>query len=898
MSSETVQQRGRWLNPLITASLLSVSAILTGCFDDDNDAPPPSADAAPLFPENGDRQAEISRTTNGVPHIKADDLSSAAYGLGYAQAEDNLCVLAEAFVTARSERAKYFGPGPQNANIILDFSQKAQGILSGAEAELQTLSDESRAMLTGFTAGYNQYVGETAPSDYPAECRDEPWVTEISPANLLAQYRLVGQFASGQQFATGAVYLSVPPSATPNPKPVASANTQKLELDAISDQARQVASRQKNVSSLDLGSNGWAIGKDMTEQGRGALLANPHFPYTGPRRLYQSHLTVDGYLNVNGAGLLGTAIPLINYNENLAWTHTVTTSRRFTLYELELKSGDNMTYVKDGEEKPITTETFQIEVANGTQNPDVLERTFYYSEYGPMVSANALTDPDGPAGPKPGGLPKWGGQNSDGETVAYTYRDANANAGGLLDTWLSMSRADNLDQFKDVFREQCGTTLWTNTLYTDKAGNAFYMDTSSVPHLSEAALAVVDLKRRASASYSQLFDNGLTLLDGSTSRDDWIPGDCGNGLVPYNKKPKLQRTDFVQNSNSSYWSTNPDNFLTGYSPLFGAENAPINMRTRLGLTMLQNPTDKGFAEKAPAGQDGKFNAKDLIDTIYNNRAWYAYEFLDELRERCTMIGTTAVNLPSGGSRQVDQGCATLQSWDGVFDKDSVGAHVFRVFIGHYDDQLPGDLTEDFNPLDPVGTPGSPSETNKGSADDVMLQSLAAGLEALDSVNIGYNEPLGNVQYFQPTGGVTPTSTSAPIVQSPRIPWHGGDGNVSGAFNAIGVVDSDVEQDTVIPRQNPTQIEDTAGLSDINGLSTERAGWPMARGTSWHFGLEFTDNGPQAFGLVSYSQSNDAMSDFFTDQSERYSNKNYREFAFTEDEIEANLLPQGKTTISE
>ena len=72
---------------------------------------------------------------------------------------------------------------------------------------------------------------------------------------------------------------------------------------------------------------------------------------------------------------------------------------------------------------------------------------------------------------------------------------------------------------------------------------------------------------------------------------------------------------------------------------------------------------------------------------------------------------------------------------------------------------------------------------------------------------------------------------------------------------------------------------------------------MARGTSWHFGLEFTDNGPEAYGLVSYSQSTDAMSPFFSDQSEQYSNKQYRPLFFTEDDIQANLLPQGEIVIS-
>ena len=72
---------------------------------------------------------------------------------------------------------------------------------------------------------------------------------------------------------------------------------------------------------------------------------------------------------------------------------------------------------------------------------------------------------------------------------------------------------------------------------------------------------------------------------------------------------------------------------------------------------------------------------------------------------------------------------------------------------------------------------------------------------------------------------------------------------------------------------------------------------MARGTSFHFGLEFTDNGPVAFGLTSYSQSTDESSPYFIDQSLRYSAKDYRQFWFTESDIEANLLSQGETTIT-
>ncbi len=874
------------------------SALLTACFDGSSSSGSSQAGLDPnLFPADGKLEATIRRTTGGVPHVTAGNLKSAAFGHGYAQTQDNVCLLAEAIVKARSERAKYFGPGPDvvfgpgasvGLNIINDFSYKAQQIYAGAESKFETLSPESRALIEGFAEGYNRYVSETDSADLPVECAGQDWVKPITPVDLLAHYRIVGQYASGALFATGAVFLAVPPGESPAPSVVTSVtNAEEVEqlLKGIVATAQAGARSNKNFSDMGLASNAWGIGKDLTEQGRGALLANPHFPYTGHRRLYEVQMTVPGYMNVHGAGLLGTAIPLINFNENLAWSHTVTTSRRFTWYELVLKDGDPLVYVKDGVEKPITTETYQIEVSmDGMPEPLVLERTFYFSEYGPMIAANAVSSQ----------LPAWGsnGALNASVPVAHTYRDANANTGGLLDTWLQMSRATNIDEFQDVF-QNCGSTLWTNTTYADDQGNAFYIDSSSVPNLSDKAIALVNFRRAASASYAGLFDQGVTLLDGRLSQEDWVETACGP-LVPYEQKPKLLRSDWVQNSNSSYWATNPDEFLTGFSPLFGDEKAPINARTRLGIKMLQNLMDTGFPS-APltAGQDGKFSAEELLGVIWNNRAWYAEQFLPELLERCDVIGSDPVN-----GVDLSSWCGSLGSWDGLYNRDSVGAHIFRVFMANYLNDLDDDLTTPFSPADPVATPANPSQVDAGTANDTMLLALANGVSDLQSQGILPTDALGTLQYYRPSGGVMPGSAAMPVFQTQPIPWHGGDGNIDGAFNAIGVVGEAFAEDTRFPRIAPTTIDNTAGLSDGSDGSDGIDGWLMARGTSWHFGLEFTDNGPEAYGLVSYSQSTDAMSPFFSDQSEQYSNKEYRQLVFAEADIEANLLPQGTTVITQ
>ena len=839
--------------------------------------PPDRVVAPPAGPE-----ATIRRTTSGIPHVHAENLESAAFGMGYAQAQDLVCHLADAFVKARSERAKYFGPGPGNIHIINDFSYLAQGIRSGAAAEFASMSRESRAMVRGFTEGYNKYVRETDPGDLPPECRNGPWVFEIDPVDLVAYYRIVAQFASGHLFATGAVFVAVPPGVDPTPAPVMPmADASALDVIMATPQyAVRMAGEREDYVDTGLASNAWGIGGDMSETGRGALLANPHFPYTGTRRFYESQVTVPGYINVRGAGLHGVPLPLISFNENLAWSHTVSVSRRFTLYELTLKDGDPLTYIKAGEERPITIERFEIEVNVGGPEPIRVARDFYFSEYGPMLAADAVTG---------GGLAAWGGTGTQGQSAAYTYRDANADTNNLLDTWLALSRARNLDEFRRVFQE-CGSTLWVNTTYADDQGNAYYIDSTSVPNLSPIALAVIAAKRAASPAYNALFNAGLTLLDGDNIRDDWIEGQC-NGLTPFSQKPQLLRSDFVQNSNDSFWSTNPAQPLEGFSPLYGPERSALSPRTRIGLYMLQNPTDSGFAPTAPAGQDGNFSAEELYQAIVNNRSWYAEEFLDELRARCEAVGTGEVTLPGGGSRPVDEACGVLAEWSGVYDVDSVGAHVFRVFIADYRGKFATHLTAPFDPADPVGTPGVPAPADPANlADDPMLVSLAAGLERLDLGGIAYDAVFGAVQSYQPSGGAPPGG--APMDLGVATPWHGGDGTIDGVFNAVRVEDSPVAVDTRLPRVNPPQILATAGLS-----ATPGEGWRIAYGTSWHFGLEFTSSGPRGFGLISYSQSVDPDSEFFNDQARLYADKLPRPLFFTEAEIAANLLPGGEITIT-
>ncbi len=865
----------------IVCLTILMGGLLTGCSDDDNDDDNGGDDDTPsgltdsqINDQDGQLSATIRRTTGGVPHIKADNLESAAFGSGYVQAEANVCIIADTILQVRSQRARFYGPGPGNINVITDFSIKALGLMSKAEARFDTLPAASQALLRGFAAGYNKYVAETDASELPGKCLGQPWVRAITPEQLYGYYRLISLYGSGYLFTTGATFAAAPPGASPAPAPVMAARMEPADQRIVAaldtDTRYQV---KTDYTDYQMGSNGWGIGGELTENGRGALLANPHYPYTGNRRFYQQHITVPGVYDVNGGSLIGFVLPQIGFNQNVAWTHTVTTSNHFTFYQLQLAAGDSLSYIKDGEQVPITSETFQIQVANGTPTPTTLEKTFYYSEYGPIINANAIN----------GALPAWGDPGSSGNPVAFTYRDAGAVAAefaGIIQ-YLQMGRASNLAEFKTAY-QPCGNVIFVNTMYADAEGNAFYIDGSAVPNLSQDALAAFDSRMAASPLVAGLAASGIILLDGSTSRDDWVEGQC-SGIVGYDGFPKLTRQDYVQNSNDSYWATNLDTLDAladaNYSPLFGPVDDTLSPRTRMGLKMITNRSDPGLSSIQPAGDDGKFTGKEIIEMLYSNRAYYPETLLDDLLARCESAGTTPVSLPDGGSRSIASGCSALAGWDGVYNTDSTGAHVFRVFIGHYDNRLPEAFTVPFDPTTPATTPSTPPEPTADPSQDPMLQALAQGLEALEQAGIAPDAALGIVQYQQQSGGAPPGGTA--VEQGPRLPWHGNQ-NVEGGFNIVRPYIGDVDDGTRFPRVSPDESDILPDTGNLTAGMYE--GWRIAYGTSWHFGLMFTDQGPEAWGLLSYSQSDDPSSPHFADQDERYSEENYRRLLYAEQEI--------------
>ena len=85
-----------------------------------------------------------------------------------------------------------------------------------------------------------------------------------------------------------------------------------------------------------MGSNGLAVGGEDTTNGGGVVLANPHFPWHGAERFWEMNVEIPGQYHAIGAGIWGLPGINIGHNQDVAWTHTVSTNTTVTLWDLLL----------------------------------------------------------------------------------------------------------------------------------------------------------------------------------------------------------------------------------------------------------------------------------------------------------------------------------------------------------------------------------------------------------------------------------------------------------------------------------------------------------------------------------------------------------------------------------
>ena len=684
--------------------------------------------ACATSPPVGSRAVTIERTTFGIAHITAPDWEGIAYGAAYAHAQDNVCQTAEHLLTLRGERSQFLGAQALGAlglgrvpNAQIDLFIRYHMDDEALARARATTSRDVQAALRGYVAGYNRYLRDAGPDGLPEACRGKPWVRPMTMSDL-SRATEQSMIQAGIGALAGAVLAAAPPTTKVGSAPVD-------PKAAAAELARY--SFNQNPEGGEFGSNGWAFGRNATPDGRGVLLGNPHFPWTGTNRFWEMHLTIPGRLDVMGASGGFSPVVAIGFNKDVAWTHTVSTGKRFTLYELKLDPNDPSVYLLDGRPMKMVARVVALPEVPGAP---ALQHTFYSTVWGPVLS-----------------IPRAGlGWTSE---HAYAIRDANTMNVRSAESWMRMAEARNVGELRGAMGNQ--GMPWVNTIAADRDGNAMYADLSVVPDVSADMLQACRPSPQAAALLNAA---GLPVLDGSRSACAWNRDAtaAAPGIIAPARMPVVITPDYVQNSNDSFWLANPEIApMPGVSPLVGPVGTPQRLRTRSAIMEIRGRL---------AGTDGlagnRMGAADVRSVIFRDRNLAGMLVMDDLLSACAAAGSAL-------TADQSTGCTVLGAWDRTSNADSRGAPLFREFWRIAKD-IPKVWRVPFDPAQPVATPAG--------LDMAAPATRAAVFKALGDA-VGIVRGAG----FAPDVALgVPQSR---LVRGQRIPLHGGD-EFEGVLNKL------------------------------------------------------------------------------------------------------------------
>lgn len=720
-------------------ALLTLSLFLAACGGS------PSLSTANNAPAGLKYDANVRWTELGIPHITAEDWGSLGYGMGYAFAGDNLCDFLEDIVTIRGERARFFGRngptytiranGANATNINNDFFWRhvanEEVIANYANAQTQKVKDA----VQGYADGVSRYVAELKAGAHPGRhprCVAEEWLRPVSFDDMVRRILRLAVLAGSSVFVEEIGSMQPPVGGGGGGVPISSP---EVDTDAIvaAAEASGAFDRFPFNRELDFGSNMYAFGEEATQDGVGSLqFVNPHFPWFGTERLHLSHITLNGdtpedQADIMGVSLHGAPAILIGFNQHLAWSHTVSTAYRFTIYELTLAPGDPTSYVYGTETRPMQADTFTIDVMEDSGEITQMTRTLYRSHHGPVMNLQ-VSNGQGPF--------NWTASN------AYVIRDANVENIHLMEHFFRWNTAKSLEEFEAV-QDELVAVPWVNTTATGPGKHAYYSDRTSVPNVPDEMVTAQTCSKSTLAPALAQLAPGLPLLDGNTPDCEWRndPDSPRDGVFGASNLPNLVRDDWVHNCNDSYWLTHPEEPLTGYAAIIGNEEAERSLRTRKCIRQVQQRLD-GSDGRA----DTKFNRENLKEIVLSSEIYTEELARDALVDLYCTNNPTGNVVGSNGNVDVTEACAVLAAWDGTTNLNSVGGHIWREFWSNANGSNAGPWQNAYSNADPVNTPNTLNAASpeiQAAFGDAVEEVLGAGM-ALDA-------ELGDIQWTERNG---------------------------------------------------------------------------------------------------------------------------------------------------
>lgn len=656
-------------------------------------------------PESNNREVEggydveLRWTAHGIPHVRAPDLGSLGFGIGWVKANAGLCTFARAVLTVRGESARYFGAddGHRESDVVW------RALLDDAlvERSLAEQSAPARELLDGMVAGYNRYLRDYPEEHRPVACRDVDWVIPLVATDV-ARLLLASGLGNAMPRLGPAMLRAQPPGQRATVTPLVHSN----------------GSSHFALFS-PAGGNALAIGAERSATSAGILYSRTQAPWNGPGRGLAMQLTVLGKLDVFGsAELAGGLLPHSGFNATVAWARSTAPTQRATVFALALVAGAPTRYRFGTELRTLRRQNITIDVRNA--NGDIRQETHpvFFSHLGPVIATDTMP---------------WTA------STAYTYADANLRPERSTETLLRVAGARDVAAIAAALRSTQGDGRFASTA-VDRNGDVLYVDVGRVPNVDYGFL-----QRCGVPALERWADAPVTTLRGVPDcvwQSD--PNAASAGLMAPSRMPALQRRDTLLVAGDGHWLIHPTARLEGYSPMFGGEGTSRSLRARARAAELAELP--GRIDSTQLQAHASRAAEPLLSALRN-----------DMNEVCKRSGGR-VELANGNPAEVAIPCAALAQWDGRFVPTSRGALLWAEFWSRA--QRVDNLWATPYRLDaPLSTPAG---LNLGSEPvrEGVLRALVDAFDALAARGIAADAPLGSAQFVEARGKRIPVGGAA------------------------------------------------------------------------------------------------------------------------------------------
>jgi penicillin amidase/acyl-homoserine-lactone acylase len=306
----------RWiLRGLLAVACLAAVAVLVLIGLDRTDQPP-RPDLKALIAKADTYDVRIRRDEWGVPHILGRRDADAAFGLGFAQSEDDFATVQSVVLATRGTLARSTG----SKAAVTDYLVGLLDVWPTVQAGYPKLPADLRAVLEAYADGINLYGAQ------------HPQTVTSGLLPVTGQDMLAG-FVFKQPFFYG-----------------------------LDGELKRLNAPDEPQPAPPKGSNGLALAPSRTADHLPRLLVNSHQPYTGPVAWYEAVVESGEGWHVAGGFFPGAPFMLHGHNEHLGWANTVSKPDLFDAYRLVLNPKNKNQYRMDGAWRDFTRHDVKLKI--------------------------------------------------------------------------------------------------------------------------------------------------------------------------------------------------------------------------------------------------------------------------------------------------------------------------------------------------------------------------------------------------------------------------------------------------------------------------------------------------------------------------------------------------------